>query len=159
MKTQSLELEPILQRLEKLESQNRRLKRTPILLLLLLGSLALMGASRKGHPVKASEFILQDADGNTRASLKMGNTGPYLVFYGADGKVARALVGVLPAGPALGFYDAKGKTRVSLALSSNSANLTFDDSDEKLRAEIGVLQEGPNLLFLDADGKPVYKAR
>jgi hypothetical protein len=155
----SLETAAILERLKRVEQQNRRLQRALILGFILLGCLVLIGASKKGRVVQATEFLLKDSEGQTRASLKMGSAGPDLAFYDANGKVVRALLGVLPSGPALGFYDPDGKNRISLAISPKGANLTFNDSDEKLRSELGMLEEGPNLLFLDRDGKTVYKAR
>jgi hypothetical protein len=159
MMSEPLEIPLILERLEGLERQNRRLKQTLAVAFVLLGSLFFMGAGKKGHVVQATEFLLKDADGRVRAALRMGSAGAYLAFYNSDGKAARGLLGVLPSGPALGLYDGKGKTRVSLGLTEKGANLTFHDSDEKLRAELGMLEEGPNLLFLDPDGKPVYKIR
>jgi hypothetical protein len=154
-----LDTATIMERLEHLERQNRGLKRALVLGFVLLGCFALMGASKKGRSVQATEFLLKDNEGQTRASLRMGSAGPGLAFYDANGKAVRALLGVLPAGPALGLYDPDGKNRISLGISAKGANLTFNDSDEKLRSELGMLEEGPNLLFLDHDGKTVYKVR
>jgi hypothetical protein len=155
----STEAATIMERLEHLERQNRRLKRVLVLGFILLGCVALMGASKKGRVIQATEFLLKDNDGQTRASLKMGSAGPHLAFYDANGKAVRALLGLLPSGPALGLYDSDGKNRISLAISPKGANLTFNDSDEKLRSELGMLEEGPKLLFLDLEGKTVYKVR
>jgi hypothetical protein len=160
MTPQSVEMGTILERLQKLENQNRRLRRALASLFVLVGSFAALGlASKKGRVVQATEFLLKDGEAKTRAALRMGRSGPYLVFYDANGKAARALVGILSSGPALGLYDAAGKTRVSLGVTTKGANLTFHDADEKLRAELGALEEGPNLMFLDPEGKPVYKTQ
>jgi hypothetical protein len=156
---QSSEMQVVFERLEQLETQNRRLKRAVIVIFILAGSFALMGAGKKGRVVQATEFLLRDGEGRTRAAWRMGNSGPYLVFYDAQGKTARALLGIPASGPALGFYGVNGKTRISLGISEKGANLTFNDTDEKLRAELGMLEEGPNLMFLNSDGRPVYKAR
>jgi len=160
MTSQRLEMRSVLERLEDLEQQNRRLKRALGLVFVLLGSFALMGmAAKRGRPVQATEFILRDTEGATRAALRMGSSGPRLLFYDENGKAVRVLLGVLSSGPALGLYDKTGKTRVSLGITSNGANLTFNDADEKLRAELGMLTEGPNLMFFNADGTPVHQTR
>ena len=160
MTSQGFDTHAVLERLHNLEKQNQRLKRALALVFMLVASFAAMGmASRRGRAIQATEFILRDSDGNTRAALRMGNTGPRLLFYDADGKAARVLLGVLGSGPALGLYDKNGKTRASLGVTMKGANLTFNDADEKLRAELGMLEEGPNLMLLNADGTPVYKTR
>ena len=159
MTDQSSQMVILAQRVEHLERQNRRLSKLVVLGLLIAGCLAVMGASKKGHVVQGTEFLLRDNRGQRLASLKMGSSGPTLTLYDADGKVARALLGVLPSGPALGLYDSSGKNRISLGLSEKGANLTFADSDEKMRAELGVVDEGPNLQFFDREGKSVYKTR
>jgi hypothetical protein len=159
MTSQGFDTHAVLERLHNLEKQNRWLTRALVLVFVLVGSFAAMGMARKARAVEATEFILRDSDGSTRAALRMGNTGPRLVFYDADGKAARVLLGVLGSGPALGLYDKNGKTRVALGVTMKGANLTFNDADEKLRAELGMLEEGPNLMLLNADGTPVYKTR
>lgn len=158
MAVQSLEAQLVLERLEALERQNRQLRSAMALMLILAGSAAAMGFAKKARALQATEFLLKDSDGTTRAALRMGSAGPDLVFYDPEGKAARVLLGVLPSGPALGFYDAGGKTRVSLGITAKGANLTFNDGNDKLRAELGILEEGPNLMFLGTDGAPVYKA-
>jgi hypothetical protein len=157
MTSELVDMQSVLERLQNLEKQNRSLKRAFGLVFVVLASFAVMGMAAKRRSVQANEFILRDSNGITRAALRMGSTGPRLLFYDENGKAARVLLGVLGSGPALGLYDKNGRTRVSLAVTSNGANLTFNDNDEKLRAELGMLDGGPNLMFLNPDGTPAYK--
>jgi hypothetical protein len=89
-------MQAVLERLEKLERQNRRLKQVAVVGLALVGTLVLMGqATQKPRTVEADEFILRWPDGEVAATL--GFTGqqpqpgekasgwpamPSLVFYG-----------------------------------------------------------------------------
>jgi hypothetical protein len=160
MKSELVDMQNVLERLQNLETQNQRLRRALGIIVILVCSFAALGmAAKKGRSVQANEFLLKDTDGTVRAALRMGSTGPRLLFYDENGKAVRALMGVLGSGPALGLYDKSGKTRISLAVASNGANLTFNDADEKLRAELGMSGESPNLMFFNADGTPAYKSR
>lgn len=159
MTAQTVEMQGVIERVERLEKENRWLKRAVALCLIFAGAFAVMGASgKKGKIIQANEFVLRDAQGNARAALKMGSAGPSLALYGTDENQVRALFTVLRSGPAIGFYDPDGKTRVSLGITAKGATLTFNDNNERLRAEMGMFDEGPNLMFLDPEGKPVYKA-
>jgi hypothetical protein len=160
MKSELVDMQGILERLQNLERQNQRLRRALAFAVILVCSFACLAmAAKRARSVQANEFVLKDSDGTTRAALRMGSTGPRLLFYDENGEAVRALMGVLGSGPALGLYDKGGKTRVSLAVASNGANLTFNDADEKLRAELGLSGDTPNLMFFNADGTPVDKTR
>jgi hypothetical protein len=61
-------------RISKLESQNRRLRRigaaTPVVLTLLV----IMGEASSRRTVEANEFVLRDGNGNVRARLSMSES-------------------------------------------------------------------------------------
>jgi hypothetical protein len=58
--------------------------------------------------VRATEFILEDINGDMRAALAVTKDGPGLGFYDASGTTRIALA-VTKDHPGLGLYDAKGK--------------------------------------------------
>lgn len=104
-------LESLVARVEKLESQNRRWKLTAAVLTLSGSLLVLAGAKLadgidpqvvRAHTVEAQDFVLKDADGRVYARLSMNpskvetNTGVTVVVPG-------------PSGPALQFYGENGK--------------------------------------------------
>jgi hypothetical protein len=67
-------------RLEKLEKQNRRTKQVGIVILILIGSVLLMGQAATKTTLEANEFLLKDATGKVRGRLDISNAEPQLVF-------------------------------------------------------------------------------
>jgi hypothetical protein len=147
----------VLERLERLEKQNRRLKSAAALFMIFTCSLVLMSAAgHKGRTVEARQVVLKDDEGNTRAILGMRSAGPGLTLYDANGDKVQALLAVLQTGPVLGLYDADGTTRVLLGVTPKGVTLTFNDTEGKLRGGIGFSGDAQNVTFFDRDGNPVY---
>jgi hypothetical protein len=75
-------------RISKLESQNRRLRRigaaTPVVLTLLV----IMGEASSRRTVEANEFVLRDGNGNVRARLSMNESfsTPEMVLLDEKGR-------------------------------------------------------------------------
>ena len=85
--------------------------------------------------IRARQFILEDAAGETRAVLLVAKDGPSLALYDENGQ-GRAALSVLKGEPGLLLFDANGKGRVALA----------------------VTKYGPGLYLRDAAGKTVWSA-
>ena len=83
--------------------------------------------------VRANRFILEDENGNERASL-----------------------GVDKDGPALILHDEKGNTRARLAVFKDALGLSLLDENGKARAALGMTEEGrePGLWLYDEKGQP-----
>ena len=82
MQTHDLTVQALIDRVGKLEVQNRRLKMAGFAVLILVSGVLLMGQARTDRVVEASEFHLVDAKGKTRARLAMGvGGGPTLTFF------------------------------------------------------------------------------
>jgi hypothetical protein len=146
----------VLERLERLEKQNRRLKSAAALFMIFTSSLVLMSAAgHKGRTVEAKQMVLKDDAGITRAVLGMRSAGPGLALYDANGDKVQALLTVLQTGPVLGLYDADGTTRVLLGVTPKGVTLTFNDAEGKLRGGIGFSGDAQNVTFFDRDGNPV----
>lgn len=111
-------LQSLIARVEKLESQNRRWKLAAAVLTLFSASLVLGGAKLAdridpqvihARSVEAQDFVLKDEDGRVHARLTMTPNKleilgrSVIVGPGDDGRT------VLFAGPALQFYDQNGK--------------------------------------------------
>ena len=104
-------LESLIARIEKLESQNRRWKRAAVIVAISSAALVLAGAKLadridpqvlRVRTVEAQDFVLKDEDGRVHAQLSMtpnrielngqiiefgpATTGPALQFYGENGK-------------------------------------------------------------------------
>jgi hypothetical protein len=96
-------------RLEKLERENKRFREAATLLLLFMIVLFALGAAHPGkHSVTATEFLLQDEQGNTRARLSVDSKQRVaLTFLDQTGREQLSLSSI---------NDTKGHGHASLAL-------------------------------------------
>jgi len=154
MEQSSIDLTERLKRLERkhaeLQRTNRRMGSVMGALILLAGSLVLMGETRQPQSLDAEQFVLRTSDGKVRGAMGITPDGavglnlndikgqtritldvsadgaPGLDFYGPDGKL-RATVALGPTGtPGMGLYDAAGKLRTSLDVpAANTPGLAF----------------------------------
>ena len=134
-------METLVERLDRLERENRRLKWVGSVVLIGITALVLMGQAGPRHVfkiVQAEQFVLRDPSGQTRAVL--GTV--------ADGSAGLAL------------YDRDGKDRAKLiVLPDGMSGLIAFDRDGKLRAGTGVTADGsPRLTLYDRDGRVVWSA-
>lgn len=67
-------------RLERLEKQNRRFKQIGALALILVGSVLLMGQNSARRTVEANEFLLKDENGKSRAEWVVSPSVTALIF-------------------------------------------------------------------------------
>jgi hypothetical protein len=157
MKAPTPDIQAVLERLETLEKQNRRMKAAMTLLMIFASCLVMTSAAaHKARTVEATQIALKDGAGTTRALLGMRSSGPGLALYDAKGDKVQALLTVLQTGPTLGLYDAEGNTRVLLGVTPKGSTLAFNDPQGKLRVEIGFSADAPHVTFFDRDGNPVY---
>ena len=73
-------------RLEKLERENRRIKKIGIVAAVVVSTVILGGQAKTNKVVEANEFRLVDSSGKVRADLTM-MSGPELSFYDDHGTV------------------------------------------------------------------------
>lgn len=113
MEKQTAELQNILERLSRVERQNRRLKLSGFVFVAGLMTVFIMGqASTPKVPdvIEAREFVLRGQNGARRALLAVASDGSAGIhIYDSDEK-RRVALGVLPDGlPDLHLYDQTGK--------------------------------------------------
>jgi len=164
------ETQVILQRLEKVEKENRRLKQAWWVVVLIPVALSLMGQMGRSRRVEAEGFILRDASGKVRAELlpttsgaslglsdPSGNLrvvlatsekGPGLVLAGTDQRPQLSL-SAGGDGPSLLQYDDKGMVRLELA-----QRLRLFDAKDKVRVALGVSEETATIGFNYSDQSP-----
>jgi hypothetical protein len=95
----------IIQRLEALERQNRRIKGVGAAVIAIAASLLLMGQARPPRRIEANQFVLVDSNGKARSMWTVESGG-------------------LNAGrAALDFYDDRGIIEGAIASSSGGASL------------------------------------
>src|SRR5437879_6012790 len=110
MKNEVPELQDLAQRVERLERENRRLKRAGLVALALAAVLVLTGRARSSRVMEANRFVLRDTSGRVRAELKTEeDLSPRLVLLDSHG-ASRAWLDLSKKGePTLRFWDAMGK--------------------------------------------------
>ncbi len=182
MTSQRTELVEVGQRLERVERQNRRLRRAGIALFVVVAAGLLMAqAPPKERIVEAEGFRLKDRQGNVRAELVVSRDGPRLVLFGEGGKEhkERLTLDVVKEGPILTLYDANGQGRLSLTALLGEAGLDLQDhgntrvhlysrgGDTWLlasdatgqgRAKLEVLKDRTSLALFDEKGKTIWSA-
>lgn len=99
-------------RVDRLERENRLLKRTGLALLALAGAALLMGQARTSRTVTANGFSLVDAHGRTRAELSMVDGEPELMLYRRD-RTPMASLGENEM-PGLTLYGSNGESTATL---------------------------------------------
>lgn len=87
------EFQSIVERLEKVEKQNRRMKRAGLAVLLGCVGILTMGRARPSHTVEADRFLVRDSAGRIRVEIADSPTGPALRFLSSDGKEQASLSG------------------------------------------------------------------
>jgi hypothetical protein len=140
MSPQSSDCSAITERLDRLEKENRRLKRLGLAALAVMGAALVMGQSPTNRTLEANEFILKDASGSVRATLKMNKGEPWLTLSGSNGKSEATL---MP--DAVEFADSNGIDRVMLG--SHSAAFYQREGGKNV-----VTDEGPGLVLSGPDG-------
>src|SRR5262245_58976560 len=118
-------IDGLVERLERLEQENRRWRRAAVAIGLVGAMGLLIGAARQGGPktVEAERFVVKGEDGKVYAELGLHRdergraTGvTHLVFFGEDGKY-RTNYGIGARGaPFLHFMGEDGAERASLRM-------------------------------------------
>ncbi|MDF3052918.1 MAG: hypothetical protein K0S19_1023 [Geminicoccaceae bacterium] len=156
----------IVNRLEQLERDSRRLRRYTTIMLVVVAMVLGLGAAliwysvRSGLPgsplsVSAQQFVLRDNDGTTRGAWGLGEDGAVrLVLNDGEGR-QRVRLSLLRDGSAgLSFADsADRKLAVFGLLPDYTTNLALTDPAGIPRAVLGVSPNGSsNLVFADRSG-------
>ncbi|MGH7820313.1 MAG: hypothetical protein ACREQ9_11100 [Candidatus Binatia bacterium] len=134
MMTASAELEGMRRRLERIETENRRLHR--LLLCLLAAAIPLLLTQCSGGAVtKAQQLEIEDANGKVRASL-----------------------GIEEEGVRLRLYDPNGLRRASLSVAANGdPGLALFDAADRPGVIVELTKSGPSLVLADANGKTLFE--
>lgn len=173
MTTETPDLQAIVERLERLEKQDVRLKRAGLSVLLVVSAALLMGQARPFRTVEAEGFILRDVSGKrratlavaadesvsltlgdstgtVRASLSVGKPGASLDFADPNGKVKETF-----SDEGLMFFDNAGDPRVALWHIRNSPSLDLYAPNRENRVSLQAVADGATLILGDKEG---YKA-
>jgi hypothetical protein len=150
-----LRLSQLMQRIDKLERGNRRLRLAGLLVLVMSSALGMMAQTAiRSTPkvVEAERFVVRDTNGAPRGvwDSSAGGVGLY-----DDGGKPRAMLVLGPDGtPRVTLADQSGKPRVSLGVAADGTpRLVLTDRGLKPRVTLGVESNGSGLALLDEAGR------
>ena len=156
-------METLARRLDRLERENRRLKRAGVVILGVIAAVVLMGQAtprKVAKVIEAEKFVLRDAVGTIRAVLGPGELGGlyHLTLFDMNGKELVGLATALDQAVLL-FNDSHRKTRAAISVVRGASTLTLYDDTGTPRAEMGAQPDGrPRLTLWDRDGKVIWSA-
>ena len=134
-------------RLEKLERENRRLKKAGTVAIVFASVLFISGQAKTNKIIEANEFRLLDASGKERATLHVFRGQPELFIRSSNGE-SDVLLGTDTSGPFLTMGPVTGKATVTL----KPDNLSLEGPVGKLRIGLNHEAGGPNLTIEDNEG-------
>lgn len=111
-------------------------------------------ATEASKELRATNFVLEDANGKPRASLGMDGDGLELRLKYGNGNIGIALC-LHDDKVVLSLSDNNGKPRAVLGLAKNMPMLCLYDEREESRATLAVLADGPHLVLRDEKGNPL----
>lgn len=158
---QTLQIEAITRRLERLEKANRHWKGLAVLGCATVGLLLLLGAGKHDESTVANEiqaraFVLVDRAGTPLARLGLLPHGVWGLGFYDQGKKSRIVLSVDGDGASsLSLFGKDGKGSMLLSASGNgTTSLRFVDTHWKTRAALATWPDGsPFLQLTDRDGK------
>ena|SRR6266581_7436240 len=155
MSDKTPELGTVLKRLEKVESQNRRLRQTGFAVFLFIGVTLLLGlGAPKTRTVEAEKFVVRDKQGKERAVLGLETDGTVGLWLQNKEEGMRVALDLFPEGSSdLGFHDRDGNVRAWLrVLDNGSAELSMNRKSGKPSVMIHMSPDGEgNFALFDAD--------
>ena len=157
----------LLDRLDAVEADNRKLRRLSLALIGLTAVLAglavaiMVVAARYGLPgttadiVAARQFVLRDATGNPRGLWGTDDSSAVRFLLSDASRRPRVRLSLLEDGGAgISLIDSVGSSRVVLALLPDaSASIVLADASGRTRSVLGVAPDGSStLIFADRSG-------
>ncbi len=154
-------LSGVIERIGRLERQNRRVGLAGVVLLLGIAAAATMGQARPGRTVEAERFVARDGHGRPRALLGVEADVSALNLYDQEGRARAALHVAADGTSRLGFYDREGKSRMILDLAGDGVSTVgFYDRNGKAHAQLRVAADGsPVLGFFDREGRAIWPGK
>ena len=164
------DLNVVIARLEKIEKENRWMKRAGLAGLLVAACFVVMGQARPAvTALEARSFILQDASGTKRAELVLeagapgSEPSPVLRFLDGKGNDTASLsstrlelAGKSDLGPDILLDDVKGSPRVDLGLDHSEPFVILNDEKGVVREDMG-FSETHEPIFVINDDKAAHR--
>jgi hypothetical protein len=146
----------LIERLERLEKQNRRFKQAGFVLVLILVAFGTMAQQPPlNTEVKAQKFSLHDSSGKTRGMFFTREGQSILILSDRNGEPRLTLTVGADGSPAVGLFEPGDKIRAELPLTNNGPRFVLYSKDEKEQVLLNMGKNGqPQLGFLDKNKLP-----
>jgi hypothetical protein len=146
----------IMQRLDRLERQNRLMKFALATMALGVGALCLVAAAPLNpETVTAKKFVLVDDGGLARGVLETTNGNPDLVLNGTDGQ--RAVFGIAPTGPPRFILSgaADAMIEASVLQTGGLAHLAIESAKDNALSLMAISHDAVGILADSSDGEGI----
>lgn len=151
MRSDTPGLQAILERIGKLEAQNRKLKRGGVAILVLFSAVILMGqAAPPPRVVEAQRFILKDSNGKVRGWMGTIGNGSELSLGNVNAQPMMRLIVSTDASD-LHFFGSR-KSGMNLGLDSGNPDISMMGAEGNGGTRITFEKNGPALTLEDAKG-------
>ncbi len=170
-------------RVERLERENRRIRRGAFIALVVIAGLIFMGQTSEpgiSNVLRTRRLVIEDESGTMRLGLGVTSGGSGLLMFDETGKrrlslllvngtpqmmmcdkggTSRALLSADSAGPGLILCDEAGEARGAFVLpKSTGPGLALRDQKGGMRVYLGLdPKDQPTLLALSAEGNIIWK--
>jgi hypothetical protein len=145
------DLHAVLDRISKLEAQNRRLKKGTIATLAILSAIILMGqVAPSPRVLEAQRFVLKDSDGNVRGWMGTIGQGSELILGNVNAQPMIRLI-VSTDSSDLHFFGSH-KSGMNLGLDSGNPDISMIGAEGNGEVRITFKEPGPSFTLEDAKG-------
>jgi hypothetical protein len=146
-------MDTLMDRVDKLERQNRSLRRFVVALSVLAACVPLMGqvpSPSVADEIRARRVVIVDDKGRVRADLAVLGDGSAVAldFRDEAGQIRAELVHS-KEGPALILGDGSGQVRAALEAGDDRVGLTLKDSNGKRRLGLAAVKDQSGLQLFD----------
>jgi hypothetical protein len=160
-------LEIVVQRLTRLERENRWWRRATGAMLVGIAALSFMGqGSAKRLTLEVEKIVFKDTSGKTRAELGvMSNGSTVLNLYDATERRRISLGAMVDGTPELLLFDSESQPRIWLTLDRpddpivtrrDGKTIKERQMGRDLMNTVGERKDAPRLSFYDRDGTPSF---
>lgn len=136
-------------RLEKLERENRRIKKIGIVAIVFVSILFVSGQAKTNKVIEANEFRVVDASGKVLGTLGLSESGATLRLNDTTGKVS-AVLGANSIGSTVALLNSNAGASTFFVTSPGGLNMYGPSGN--IKATVEESGPGPNVAVADKEG-------